>query len=232
MAQTDRANFHSKNKCLMDSSWWQKTQFLQPCQLRLAKLTLVKITLLLRNHRNIFTFRGIFSFHNFLLSIGTSSWTIASYMELTENLPFWCNFHLKIFGSSDNWMAPRRMSNSFHAAKRGPVRSLWKEISGFYWPKTCLIVTNLCLTIRYKLGYCTLKGLVPNQVSSQKPIWEPSLTENIPNWKNNSLAFITPPQKWESPGFQYTWEIALEPTYLLRMISCQTPFSVSSLLSI
>ena len=72
MAHTDRANLQSKNKCLMDSSWWQKTHFLQPCQFCRAKLSLVKITPLLRNHRKIFTFRGILSFHNFLLSIGTS----------------------------------------------------------------------------------------------------------------------------------------------------------------
>ena len=71
MAHTDRANLHSKNKCLIDSSWWQKTHFWQPSQFRRAKLSLVKITPLVKNHRKFFTFRGILSFHNFLLSIGT-----------------------------------------------------------------------------------------------------------------------------------------------------------------
>ena len=150
-------------------------------------------------------------------------------MDLTKKLPFRCNFHRKVSGSSDSWMSSRRVSNSFHAVRRVPKRSLRKEISGFSCPNTCLIVTNLCLTIRYKLGYCTISGVFPSQVSSQKRTWPPSLTKKVPNWKKNSLAFVTPLQKCESPGFQWIWEMALDPTYLLRMISCHTPFSVSSL---
>ena len=72
MAHTDRANLHSKNKCLIDSSCWQKTHVLEPCQFRRARLSLVRMTPLLRNQRKIFTLRGILSFHNFLLSTGTS----------------------------------------------------------------------------------------------------------------------------------------------------------------
>src|SRR4051812_43897339 len=113
-------------------------------------------------------------------------------MDLTENLPFRCRFHLKMSDSTDSWTASKRVSRSFHAFKRGPEIVLRKEISGFTCPNTFLIVTNLCLTIRYKLGYCTFRGVVLSQVSSQNRIWEPSLTEKVPNWKKNSLAFITP----------------------------------------
>ena len=36
-------------------------------------------------------------------------------------------------------------------------------------------------------------------------------------------------QKWESTGFQYTWDIALEPTYFFLRRVCHTPSSVSNL---
>jgi hypothetical protein len=39
------AKGHSKNKCWIDSSLSQKAHFLQPCHLRLARLSFVKITL-------------------------------------------------------------------------------------------------------------------------------------------------------------------------------------------
>jgi hypothetical protein len=228
MAQTARANLHSKNKCLMDSSCWQKTHVLLPCQMRRARLSLVKMTPLLRNQRNIFTLRGILSFHNFLLSTGTSLWPIASYKDLTEKLLFWCKFHRNLSGSPAEWPPDECVTHSMlpGVAQKGPYR---KKYQVFFCPNTCLIMTNLCLTILYKLGYCTISGVAPSQVSSQNRTWEPSLTEKVPNWKKNSLAFITPLQKCESLGFQWTWEMALDPTYLLLMISCHTPFSESSL---
>jgi hypothetical protein len=48
----DLANLHWKNKCLIVSSWWQKTHFLFPCQLRLARLSLVKCTFVLLIHQH------------------------------------------------------------------------------------------------------------------------------------------------------------------------------------
>jgi hypothetical protein len=38
-----------------------------------------------------------------------------------------------------------------------------------------------------------------------------------------------PAQKWESPGFQITWEISFEPTYFLLNKVCHTPSSVKNL---
>ena len=40
----DLANSYWKNKCVMVSSCWQKTHFLFLCQLRLARLSFVRIT--------------------------------------------------------------------------------------------------------------------------------------------------------------------------------------------
>jgi hypothetical protein len=40
----DPAKWYWKNKCFIDSSWWQKTHFLLPCQFRFARLSLVRTT--------------------------------------------------------------------------------------------------------------------------------------------------------------------------------------------
>lgn len=42
--QTDRASRHSKNKCFIVSSLWQKQQILLPFHFRLARLSFVNIT--------------------------------------------------------------------------------------------------------------------------------------------------------------------------------------------
>jgi hypothetical protein len=63
----DLAKRHWKNKCLIVSSSWQKTQALLPFQFRLARLSLVKITPLRRYHPNTLISRGSFNFQNLLL---------------------------------------------------------------------------------------------------------------------------------------------------------------------
>ena len=70
--QTIRANRQSKNRCLIVSISWQKQHVLLPCQLRLAKLSFVKMTPLLRYHKKTLFFRGAFSCHNRLFRLGTS----------------------------------------------------------------------------------------------------------------------------------------------------------------
>jgi hypothetical protein len=40
----DLANRHWKNKCLIVSSWWKNIHVLLPCQLPLARLSLVRMT--------------------------------------------------------------------------------------------------------------------------------------------------------------------------------------------
>jgi hypothetical protein len=87
----ERAKQHWKKRCLIVSSWGQKTHFLQPCQFRFASLSLVKMTPLRRYHPNTFIHSGIFNFQSLLLltfSNGRSGWISALYMEATENLPF------------------------------------------------------------------------------------------------------------------------------------------------
>jgi hypothetical protein len=85
------AKRHWKNKCLIVSSWWQKTHFLLPCQFCFARLSFVKITPLRRYHPNTFIHNGGFNFQSLsllTLSIGTCGKIRALYVEATENLPF------------------------------------------------------------------------------------------------------------------------------------------------
>jgi hypothetical protein len=98
------AKQHWKNKCFIDSSWWQKAYFLQPCQFLFARLSLVIITPLQRYGPNNLILNRIFNFQSLLcLSIGTSGWINALYMEPTGNLPFLWRFHLNLSGPVCRW---------------------------------------------------------------------------------------------------------------------------------
>ena len=61
-----RTNGHLIKRCSTDSSASQKTHFLLPIYLRLIKLSFVRISFLLRNHKKIFIFSGSFNFHRCL----------------------------------------------------------------------------------------------------------------------------------------------------------------------
>jgi hypothetical protein len=61
---------HSKKRCWIVSSLWQKQQTLLPCQLHFGKLSFVRITPLCKYHINIFIFKGAFNFHMRLFRLG------------------------------------------------------------------------------------------------------------------------------------------------------------------
>jgi hypothetical protein len=79
----DLAKRYWKNKCLIVSSWWQKTHILLLCQFRLARLSLVRITPLRMYRPNTFIHNGIFNLQSLLLlilSIRTSGWISTLYI--------------------------------------------------------------------------------------------------------------------------------------------------------
>ena len=63
--QSILANGHVMNKCSIVSCSPQKTHFVHPCHLLLARLSIVSNTLLLKNHINIFIFSGTLTFQRY-----------------------------------------------------------------------------------------------------------------------------------------------------------------------
>jgi hypothetical protein len=74
----ERVKRHWKKRCLIVSSWGQKTHFLQPYQFRFARLSLVKITPLRRYHPNTFIRSGIFNFQSLLLLTSSNEYLVGS----------------------------------------------------------------------------------------------------------------------------------------------------------
>lgn len=82
----------SRKRCLIDSSWSQKLHLLDPVQLRLAKLSLVRITCLWTNHMNTLIRKGTFTFQ-ICKDRGRETELIKSkYIDFTENTPFLVSF--------------------------------------------------------------------------------------------------------------------------------------------
>ena len=92
--QSNLATWQSKNRCAIVSLLEQKQHCWVPCQFRLAKLSLVKITPWCSSQMKTFTLRGIFSFHSGLLIGKTLSSISSKYMECTENKPFCCKVQM------------------------------------------------------------------------------------------------------------------------------------------
>jgi hypothetical protein len=113
--------------------------------------------------------KSYFEFHMFLLSTETSFSAIASYKYFTENLSFYCKLHGNSSGSFDNKLGSRCVRNLFHTTRQCPSRSLGKDIGVCFTQDLCdcAIPTKLCLTIRHRLGYCTVSEVSPCQVSFQ-----------------------------------------------------------------
>jgi hypothetical protein len=95
------------------------------------------------------------------------------------------------------------------------------------WPS----VSPLWRTIAYKDGYYSRSVAVPNHLSSQNRISDPSLIKNDPWPKKYFFVAINLVQKCESLGFLRTCDNALDPTYFCLSIVCQIPSSVSNLKS-
>ena len=117
----------------------------------------------------------------------------------------------------------------FQDTSLGPKRLLLKDTLGGFVSITSARVSPLCLTIKYRAGYCSRREVWPSHLSSQNIICEPSLILKLPNRKKCFLEAISPAQKCESPGFQTSLDTAFEPTYFLHRMVCHTPSWVRSL---
>ena len=196
---------------------------LQPCQFRLDKLSLVRITWQ-RNHIKILVFKGTLIFQ--IKFVEKSAWSLIKswYKDLTVKTPEVVRFRLETSGSSVIWISINLSTKWIHLCHLLPVKVLLKEIlTGGACAKTEPIVTSYLWTILYNEGYWLDKGVSPNQLSSQKHILSPLPTKKDPRFKNSSFTFTSPFQKGESVGQARTCVNDLECKYLLQMSSCHTP---------
>ena len=140
--------------------------FVLPYQLRLKRLSLIRITPRRAYHAKKLIFDGSFIFQSFLsLFGGISDWIKALYMESTVNKPFWCRFQWKISGSGIRWIEVRRPRRLVHASNLVPVKSRLKVTFG---GKDCIPLLTSPLdffayvaygffgVIGYQLHFCSL----------------------------------------------------------------------------
>jgi len=80
-AHTNRVKRQSRKRCCIVSSSWQRQHCWLSCQLHLARLFFVSMTLRFRYHRKILILSGILSFHIFLF-VFEMLWCISPYMTL------------------------------------------------------------------------------------------------------------------------------------------------------
>jgi hypothetical protein len=140
------------------------------------------------------------------------------YIDLTENLPVVVSIHFKTSCWMDNWTCMRCSTECNHLsllflAKRSKM--LFSVDIKFD------IVTFICYTISYMDGYCSLRGLSPNQTDcSFHYQFQRILYGRSHFWHSWGL------QKWwESVGLLGTWDKVLECGYLLHINSCHTPLN-------
>lgn len=158
-----------------------------PCQLRLARLSLVSTTPLRRYHMKILTFSGIFDFHiSLILSTGISECESARYIESTVKDPDVVRFQRNTSRPCVKLIKSKRDSRCCHDTRH---TSDGEEL------RTCARVSFLSRTMRYKAGYCSRRVAFPIHLSSQKCISEPSFIANDPKRKRCFFTAIRPAQK-------------------------------------
>ena len=104
-----------------------------------------------------------------------------------------------------------------------PIRSLLQDTLGICVCSISATVSCFFLTMLYTLGYWSHRDLLPNNMSSENLIWDPSFIMKVPNLSKPRLTFIKLAQKCEYPLFHWTCTSDLIPRYLLRMICCHVP---------
>jgi hypothetical protein len=137
-----------KEECWIVSSWWQNTHFVSPCQLRLARLSLVRTTSFLSYHRKILTFSGNFSFHTILSRTTLPLLIKAVYIDRTEKTLFWCSPQRKVSLASVSVTWATGRTSWCHKVIFRPTSPRRKEMFNGTELKTDAIEAFFLLTIR------------------------------------------------------------------------------------
>ena len=108
------------------------------------------------------------------------------------NIPDWFKLHLNSSQSPRQSDVSKVAVNTLHATNFEPVRSHLNAI--FVGNDSIALATEACLfrTMLYNEGYWTLSGELPNQMSSQNLILEPSFMLKVPYWNRIFFTFIRP----------------------------------------
>ena len=114
-------------------------------------------------HEKFFIFNGNFIFQSFShLTIDTSLWMRAIYMESTEKRPFSFRFHRKTSDPAESWIMVNLTKRASHDASLGPVKSRLKVTFGGEVRIVSGTVSLLWRTILYRAGYWSFRrSLIP-----------------------------------------------------------------------
>ena len=140
--QSNLTTWQSKNRCAL-VSLEQKQHCWVPCQFRLAKLSLVKITSQCSSQMKTFTLRGIFSCHNNLLIGKILSSMSAKYIECTENKPFCCKVQMPMSRPCTSSTSATLDTTCSQSLRLFPCKFLLKEtfsgvVLSTFWTVSCL----------------------------------------------------------------------------------------------
>ena len=176
---------------------------MSPVQLRLARLSLVRMTPLFKYHKKTFILVGILVCQISCDTL-TPLFINAAYIDLTENLPDECIAQTKVSLSPCKYTSCKDATILCQSLKFLPTRLRRKEI--FRGTDASTLATESCflLTMLNNEGNLSFSGWFPNQVSVQKQVCEPSFTLKEPKLMKVSLTFISPFQKCESVGLGTT----------------------------
>ena len=175
--QTNLAKWQSKKRCAIVSWLVQKQHCIFPCQLHLAKLSLVKITPQWSSQMKTLTLRGILSFHSGLFIGKIVSSKSAVYIECTENCPLLCRDQTQISGRSTRCTKATLATRSCQSLRLFPTKFLPKDtLSGFVFNTFCTVSCFRCTRLN-RFGYCSLMAAFPSHLASQNlicsPFWSP-----------------------------------------------------------
>ena len=162
---------------------------MSPFQFRRARLSLVKITPFYRCHKNIFILVGTLMCHKSCDTL-TPLLINATYMDLTEKLPDECSAQTKASLSSCKFTSCKEATILCQSLRFAPTKFRRKEIFSADELRTYATESCFLLKILNNAGNLSLRGLFPNQVSTQNRVCDPSFTLNEPKPIKVSLTFI------------------------------------------
>jgi hypothetical protein len=180
-------------------------------------------------YHKILIFRGSLSFHNQLCCILSGLFIIMLCIGLTMNLSYLCISHQKIYSLSLRLTFVSISLNLYHS--KALILTIGLQKDRFRWVvlKTSESKEFLHLTTLCKEGNWYLSGLLLTYLSSQNLTCKLSPAWNDPHLKNLFFIFISPEQKWGSPGLLMTCDRDFNPKYLFFSICFQVSSSFSRL---